>query len=48
MKKIFHFICEHPVRILVTLALLRLMFHWGALGLLVALPISIMWENVDF
>lgn len=47
MKRIFLFVRQHLGRILLTIGLFALMFHWGFFGfVLLSVPTFALWENL--
>ena len=44
MKKILIFIKSNFIRIMASVCLIGLMFHWGAAGIMLALPVYLIWD----
>lgn len=47
MKQVFRFIGRHYFRLLLTIGLVALMFHWGYFGfLLLSVPTLAVWRDL--
>ena len=48
MKRIFSFVAEHYLLVLLTIGVILLAFRWGIMGLLPLMLVYLLWEHTIY